>query len=211
MNDDNIRKLRYVVIIVTILYVFYTITKTDRIILESGIKAPFEPIQTELTIYEKDYIKINDFSAIPLYNFDITAKVLSKKKYQGDSDFVANEVMPYDLALGWNVMSDEEVVSKIDIEQRNRWYFWETKNSPVPLNLISNSSANMHIVTDSEETIETLENIKVGQIIRIKGKLIKLIKSGTSYSVTSSTTRKDSGNGGCEVLYTKDIEIKIEE
>jgi hypothetical protein len=56
------------------------------------------------------------------------------------------DLSPVDLALGWGKMSDEAVLSKINITQSNRFYYWHVDAFPIPRREIEINSANMHMI-----------------------------------------------------------------
>ena len=93
---------------------------------------PLQKIINNNVEWEKE-----DFKFTAVAQFDITARVLSKRYYSRDdmSDFC-----PVDLALGWGRMSDQSVIDHLDIKQQLRWYVWRTKRFPIPKKERSSSS-----------------------------------------------------------------------
>lgn len=138
----------------------------------------------------------------PMADFTLKARILSYKYYSSDKEA---ELSPVDLALGWGPMSQSKVLDKIDISQRNRWYFWSTENFPIPRNEIEINSANMHIIPGNEDISKRLENVKRGQIVELKGHLVECIQDGWRWK--SSLTRNDTGGGACEVLFVEALQI----
>ena len=51
---------------------------------------------------------------IPLADYSLTAKILSRKNYRSGRE---GELSPVDFALGWGNMSDEQIVSQFDVSQ----------------------------------------------------------------------------------------------
>lgn len=138
----------------------------------------------------------------PMADFTLKARILSYKYYSSDKEA---ELSPVDLALGWGPMSQSKVLEKIDISQRNRWYFWSTENFPITRNEIELNSANMHIIPGNEDISKMLENVKRGQIIELKGHLVECIQDGWRWK--SSLTRNDTGGGACEVIFVEALQI----
>ena len=174
--------------------------------LPPGAKAPNEPRQT--SVKNSKPFTLKGYQVSPLANFKLDAKVLAKKRYRVDR---GAELAPFDLALGWGVMSDQSIVDALSIRQTNRWYIFRTRDQsfPHPMNLISRSSANMHMVP-SDPTIEKkLGNIRVGSIVRFSGKLVS-IKHSDGFRWKSSLTRDDQGDGACELFYVESIRITQE-
>ena len=163
-----------------------------------SIKTP--PKQSNTYMSEFDF---KGYTIVPLAEFEIIARVLSRKYYSGDKE---SELSPIDLALGWGAMSQDAVIKDIDISQRGRWYFWETNNFPVPREEIETSSANMHIIPANETVASKLKHIKNGHIIKITGFLVECKQDHWKWR--SSTSRNDTGNGACEIIYVEDLKIK---
>ena len=156
-----------------------------------------DPVQQDLDAAATFDLK--GYQITPLADFKIRAKVLSREDYSMDA---GAELSPVDLALGWGRMSDTAVLDRIDISQNGRFYFWRTKQYPIPRAEIISSSANMHIVPANDAVMNTLRWVRPGHLVTLKGKLI-MAKSSDGGIWLSSTTRDDSGDGACELVYVE--------
>lgn len=161
---------------------------------------PETPIQSQASRSDFDF---KGYKITPLADIKLKGRVLSYKNYSSDKE--AN-LSPIDLALGWGPMSENKVLDKIDISQRNRWYFWKTDRFPIPRRDIETNSANMHIIPSSEAISNQLTQIKRNQIVSIQGHLVKCTQG--SWNWKSSTTRTDTGSGACEVIYVNSLSIQ---
>jgi len=108
-----------------------------------GIMAPDEPVQVNLS-GQPSFIH-EGYSITPVADFDVHARVLSRKDYRRDGGAA---ISPVDLALGWGRMSDEEVY---------------------------------------------------GQLVNVEGP--------GGFRWRTSTTRTDTGNGACELVFVESFEI----
>ncbi|MEN8193629.1 MAG: hypothetical protein ABFS12_12480 [Bacteroidota bacterium] len=183
--------MRYFLVILSLLLFF----SCGDIKQPPGVLAPDKPKQSnvaETKTWDKD-----DYHFTALAKFDLQAKVLGKEKYRFDRE---SDIAPYDLALGWGRMSDQDVVDYFDISQRMRWFFWQTDKYPIPRKEIENSSANMHIIPASEKVEDELDDLLVGEIILIEGYLVA-VKADDGWKWKSSLSRNDTGNGACEVVW----------
>lgn len=169
--------------------------------LGEGVKVNEAPKQT--TIANPTPFDFHNYTITPLAEFSLDAKVLSKKNYSLGREA---DLSPTDLALGWENMSDEAVIEKISIRQSGRWYRWNSKEFPIPRREIEISSANMHMVPANELINYTLKKIRQGDLITLKGKLVK-INSNDGFSWQSSLTRNDTGNGACELIWVEQLSI----
>jgi hypothetical protein len=174
--------------------------------LPPGAKAPNDPRQSRLR--SSDSFNLKGYQVSPLASFELEAKVLAKKRYRADR---GAELAPFDFALGWGVMSDQSVVDALSIRQTNRWYIFRTENQsfPHPMDLVSRSSANMHMVPSSAFIESKLSKLRVGAIVKFSGKLVS-INHSDGFRWTSSLTRDDQGDGACELFYVESISVTQE-
>lgn len=166
-----------------------------------GALAPEEPIQTDIS--NPVPFSFKGYTFTPLAEFDIHARVLSREDYRFDE---GAELSPIDLALGWGAMSDASVVDYFNISQSGRWYRWEYQELPIPVKQVIESSANMHMIPANDSVEDALDDVRKGNIIRLRGKLVQ-INRADGWNWRSSLTRKDSGDGACEVIYVESFSI----
>jgi len=143
-----------------------------------------------------------------LAEYDITARVILKKYY---SDGKNGRIAPLDLAVGWKKMSDPNVYGSMQNTQSRRFYNYRWSHSPpIPPNEIVTSSSNMHIIAANKEIEKQLKNIKAGQIVTLKGYLVHYreeYSNGGYWEWKSSLSRKDNGQGACELMYVEHVII----
>lgn len=163
-----------------------------------AIKIPIQKFTSKKKFKFRD-----DYEVIPKADFDITARVLSRKRYWMGKDA---ELVPVDLALGWGPMSDEKVLDELVIGQRNRWFFWRCKNLPIPKKQIQHNAANMHLIPADDEIESRIKNAKKGNLIKLKGYLVR-IEAENGWYWQSSLSRTDTGGGACEVIFVTEFEI----
>ena len=136
----------------------------------NGVIAGQQPIQSSIkqSSNQQDFTH-NGYKITPLEDFAITARVLAAKGYTFGREA---DLSPVDLALGWGAMSDEAVLSKVDISQSNRFYYWHVKQFPIPRRDIETQSANMHMIPANVQIGKTLKAIRPGQVVKLTGYLI---------------------------------------
>jgi hypothetical protein len=169
-----------------------------------GIYAP--DIPTQNNIAANTSFSFNGYTVRMLADFEIKAKVLAREDYRFGRE---SELSPIDLALGWGRMSDESVISQLDITQSGRWYRWNTKKNefPIPRSEIIVSSANMHMIPKDASVKYELDRVVKGDIIRLSGYLVR-VDSQDGWHWQSSLSRNDSGAGACELIFVNSFEIE---
>ncbi|MCX7204583.1 MAG: hypothetical protein NT086_01100 [Proteobacteria bacterium] len=169
----------------------------------NGVLVQGEPVQNLLDrgeVWQKD-----NYTIKALADFDIEARVLAKEMYSSGREA---DLSPVDLALGWGVMSDSEVLSELSISQGNRFYFYRWENQPPrPPEEIASHSANMHMIPADAQIEKTLKAVRPGQVIRLRGKLVE-VSAPDGWRWQSSLTRDDTGAGACELFRVESAEIR---
>ena len=144
---------------------------------------------------------INQSRVTPLAGFSIEARVLGREDYRLGREA---EFSPTDLALGWARMTEDAVLSRLEINQSSRWYRYGWKDAPpIPVDEIVRSSANMHMIPADDAVAAALRRIDRGDRVRIDGWLVQV--ESDNWRWRSSLTREDSGGGACELVYVCSI------
>jgi hypothetical protein len=178
----------------------------DRVIeREFGVLCPDEPLQVKPT-RTSPWLH-GDFMITALADYDIRARVLSRRDYSGGDE---SDISPVDFALGWGPMSDEFVLEKLEISQGHRWYKWKVKDlMPIPQKDIERNSANVHILPANETVEESIDKVYLGSVVHMKGYLVKVTREG-NWRWVSSTTLNDTGDGACEVFWVEAMTVENE-
>lgn len=169
----------------------------------NGVLVERDPMQTNLErgeVWQKDSYTIK-----ALAEFDIEARVLSKELYSAGREA---DLSPVDLALGWGAMSDSEVLAKLSISQANRFYFYRWENEPPrPPSEIASHSANMHMIPANDKIEKMLKDVRPGQVVHLRGKLVA-VNAPDGWRWQSSMTREDTGAGACELFRVESVEVR---
>ncbi|NVK22054.1 MAG: hypothetical protein HWD86_06015 [Kangiellaceae bacterium] len=192
------------ILLITLSIVLFAIFIKARqpVVLGAGVKAKEEPVQT--AIDEPNPFDFKGYVMTPLADFDIKAKVIRREDYRFDK---GADISPMDLALGWGRMSDEAVLEHLDVSQSGRWYRYRYQNAPIPQQEIQTHSANMHLIPANSYVEKQINKVKAGQIIQIIGQLVKVEDQEQNWRWQSSLTRKDTGDGACELIFVEQLMV----
>ena len=146
---------------------------------------------------------VDAYRLTPRARFDLSARVLSRADYRFDA---GAGLVPTDLALGWQQMSDSAVLDQILVSQANRFYFWSVRRFPIPRRVIETESANMHLIPADAEVRRALKRVRVGDVITLDGYLVDA-RRGNGFVWRTSLTRDDTGAGACELVYVEQLSI----
>lgn len=166
-----------------------------------GVLAPDDPVQ--LAPQSTDPIDAgHGFTLTPRARFSATVRVLASERYYIDA---LAPVAPVDLAVGWGPMSDSTVLAALEISQSNRFYYWHTREFPIPRREIEAHSANWHIIPASPEIARAARRARPGEVLRIAGTLVD-VDGPDGGSARTSLTRDDTGAGACEIILVDTLE-----
>ncbi len=160
------------------------------------------PVQTEID-NPVSWTK-SSYEILPLARYDIRARVVGIEYYNYGREA---GLSPVDFALGWGPMSDMTILSKFRISQSKRWCTWSAEKSPIPIQEVLEHSANVHIVPSSTSLMKILGDIRIGDIVRIRGKLIEA-RGSDGWTWRSSLTRTDTGDQSCEIIWVESLELQ---
>lgn len=194
-------KTAWILIVVVVLGAYQY--SRDRVIAQApGILVTGDPLQVNYETPGRP-IAVKDAVLDPLASFDIRARVLAIRRYWFDH---FSKLAPLDFALGWGVMSDSKVLEQLNISQADRFYFYDWSGPhPADPQLMAQSSANVHLIPANDLIKKQLSRIHVGQVIHMKGQLVR-VNYLDGKEIVSSLIRTDTGGGACEVIWVTAVD-----
>jgi hypothetical protein len=194
------KKLLIVLLLIIIVFVYFFWPETV-VTYPPGVTAPTPPQQRNLTS-EKKWTE-GEYTIEALAEYKIKARVLSRNNFSFGKE---SDLSPFDLALGWGPISDQNVIDKIDISQRNRWYRWNADVLPIPRKDVGLNSANVHIIPKDEKVEDKFDDVYRGSLIEMKGYLVKVTAPG-GWRWISSLRRDDTAGGSCELFWVEEVAV----
>ena len=167
-----------------------------------GVLVAEEPLQEDCVPQVVAQIKNYTVTAVATYT--IRARVLHTKHYWADG----NELVPYDVALGWGPMSDQAVLDHLEISQSNRFFFYQWQNAPpVAEKEIECHASNNHLIAANSAVAHVISGLYPGEIVTMQGYLVNVTKPD-GFHWNTSLSRTDTGNGACEVFYVTGVKAE---
>lgn len=162
--------------------------------------APEQPFQENLK--DADSWEYKGFEIQPVAAFEMEGLTLLEERFYFGPEA---KLAPVDLTFAWGPMSDQGLIDQIDFSHRGRFYYWRTPGPPpVPRATINNNVANMHLIPASDEILKTIKSVRPGDIVWLRGYLVN-VSGDNGWRWRSSTTRKDSGAGACELIWVEEF------
>ena len=168
-----------------------------------------EPTQTAYSgdEYFTFEIKNGSFTIRPVASYSVSALVVGKKHYLLGWE---SDLSPFDLALAWGKLADAEYDKEMTYSQADRWYFYcYGQRLGLNASYISSHSSNNHIIPSSENVLNAVSSLRKREKVTIDGFLVNVTGSyrGNRQFWNTSLSRKDTGNGSCEVFYVRRIKV----
>ena len=177
----------------------------ETVSLGPGIRAADAPVQRAVAdTAAAEPLRHGDFVLTPRAEFRLTAKLLSKRRYRWDA---MAPLSPWDYAVGWGSMSDEDFLQWVDVTQGDRFLFRKLLHAGLPLQRIEESSANLHLVPADDALEAQLAAVPTGAIVTLAGVLVDARNEATAMSYTTSLSRSDTGAGACEILLVQSVAV----
>ena len=186
-----------------VLLAVWQIVSSRPVHREPGVIAADDPLQSDLE--EPWTLAREDFEVVGQARFSAEVRVLARERYRLGA---LADVSPLDIAVGWGPMSDSAVLADLEVWQSGRFYFWQYEEEPpIPRRDIETHSANWHLVPADSSVWSKLRGLRVGDVVKLDGKLVNLENPDVG-SRKTSLTREDTGAGACEIIYVEYATIR---
>lgn len=178
-------------------------------LMNDPIDTSQDPLQENI-VDDQSFVKTTkkgEFTIKPVADYRIAARVVSTKSYSRGWE---SSLSPLDLALAWGDLANPESDDYISYSQRGRWYYYRYSSAcPYDNNYIINHSCNNHIIPATENLRMAIKTIDTGDLIVIEGCLVNINgeMDGRKRWWNTSTTRSDSGDHSCEIIFVEKIRI----
>lgn len=167
----------------------------------AGVLVDREPLQTPT---RAGAFMFGEFQLTPRANYDIEARVLSVEPYKMDG---GAKLSPIDFAVGWGPMSDTAVLDHFRITQGARFFTIYPDETAIDIRTALLGSANMHLIPATGKVRDQLDDVRAGNVVRLRGYLVN-VAGPDGYTWNTSLTREDTGAGACELFYVEGVEVR---
>ena len=146
--------------------------------------------------------------------YDISGIVTSVHDYWGFDDYAT--LVPRDVCMAWGDLAKVYLAGDASFYQNNRSCYGKASNDDLdPSETFSyrtsfgqirtsiSSMSNNHLIPSTPEIRSQIFGLRAGEKVRIAGYLVNVHYG--DIQLDSSTTREDSGNGACEIIYVTHV------
>jgi len=149
----------------------------------------------------------NRYNVKPVAEYELHGLVVSHNDIHSITDLWHDDtsVDTKDIAVIWGGNLKTNDFHRVHFENTAFWVHWRY---PAGVQFNHSEIANNHLITDGEAARETIGRVRVGDQVRVVGMLADYEDArNPGHWRRSSTSRADEGDGACEVLFVREIEI----
>lgn len=142
-----------------------------------------------------------------LYRYEHSGEVLSATAY----DLAwTNDFFDVDVGTIWGP-TRESLKQRFTFQQMGRFLFWRTDTQPTQEERldVTRHIANNHLIPaeGSAHLGRAVRFVREGDVVRIKGALVRILDDRGAVLATSSVVRDDTGAGACEIVWVDELQI----
>lgn len=153
-----------------------------------------------------------DYSVAPVADYEITGLVVSRHDSGAWWDWIHaasnDHLNVVDLCMVWGANAASGAYEKMSFSSGQFVCYYQSGDSDALAPANVRALSNNHLLTESPAIARRLRNVVVGDQIRLTGQLVSYShNAGFAFTRGTSTTRDDTGNGACETLFVRDVEV----
>lgn len=149
-------------------------------------------------------IATDNFTLNPYQLFEGELRVISRKRYWFDE---LSGIAPYGYIFSWGGMSDEKHLRRISPKQENRTYTLHVSNPPLSIQNMHGKVVLAQAIPANDQIMETMKNVRVGHVIKIKGLIIDLKKKGGVVQYQSNIEGRNPKMQGVKFIWIEELSI----
>jgi hypothetical protein len=175
-----------------------------------------DPLQKKIEGEDPIQFRRGDFNLTlkPLYRYKISGLIVSINDY-AMLGLRYQDFYELDLCMIWgnNVRSGAYRSSHVDFEHHGNTCYARWSRGAV---INGTELSNTHVYATEDDILDELGDLRAGDQVQIEGYLVEVaavpvrVSPGNNPGTTrlrSSTTRTDRGNGACEIMYAKNLQV----
>lgn len=145
----------------------------------------------------------------PVQDYALQGLVVSMRHHDGDRMLHRlwnDHLNVADLCVVWGSNADVSRLRQFEFESGQFTCFFRTRDDEAWRRFRPDQLSNNHLLTDDAGLRERIEDVRIGDQVRLRGYLARYGNTSGFHRGTS-TTRDDTGNGACETIYVTDFQI----
>jgi hypothetical protein len=197
----------------SILFYCYSLFRINDLPDASDIykELEFEPSQTLVKVPNFSFSYIgNTYQIEPKAKYEISGLVVSHNNINSFADIYHDEtsVDIKDICLIWGRNLNNEIFKNVSFWNESVSCHVKYDKLPNSVKFYMTDLSNNHLISSDAKVRQAISNIRVGDQVTLKGKLVNYWDSRYPEFVRkTSLNRKDTAGGACEVMFVESVEI----
>jgi len=150
-----------------------------------------------------------DYRITPRYRYDLNGLVVSYAHHNGNYSLHRlwnDHINVTDVCVVWSDNVNGSDLNRIDFWNGKFTCDYRTSDDGVWKRFRKDLISNNHLLTVDDRVRDRIRDVRIGDQVRIRGWLVDYTND-TGGTRRTSTTRRDTGNGACEVIYVEEFRI----
>lgn len=144
--------------------------------------------------------------------YSISGRVVDVQNYYGYD--IGDKLSSKDIGISWGFLANEKNHRKVTWSSTgNRFLSWYSSdgawiNEMGGVNKITEYCSNNHLIPSDSKNEKLIDSIKKDDFVKIEGYLVNVYckkEDGSYFEWNTSTSRSDTGEGACEIVYVTNV------
>ena len=145
----------------------------------------------------------------PLHDYALEGMVVSVRHHDGDRmlhQLWNDHLNVADLCVVWGSNTDVSRLREFEFWSGQFTCFFRTRNEDAWGRFRPDQMSNNHLITADGSLREAIDDVRIGDQVRLRGHLAQY-STAAGFKRGTSITRDDTGNGACETIYITDFQV----
>lgn len=173
-----------------------------------------EPAQTAPTSTSPFLARMGgvEYRIEPQADYEIHGLVVSRHHTDAWWDWIHaasnDHLNVVDLCVVWGANARDGAYERMRFSSGQFVCYVETKDATAWQPPYIRAVSNNHLLTDEPRIARALRNVRIGDQIRLRGQLVAYShQAGFAFRRGTSLTRDDQGDGACETIFVREIDV----
>ena len=153
-----------------------------------------------------------DYRIAPVADYEITGLVVSRHDADTWWDWIHrasnDHLNVVDLCMVWGANAADGAYEKMSFSSGQFVCYYSSRDDTAWQPQYTRALSNNHLLTEDAHIARQLRNLRIGDQVRIGGQLASYSHdAGFAFTRGTSLTREDTGNGACETIFVREVEL----
>jgi hypothetical protein len=172
-----------------------------------------EPAQTPTAVAPfKVTVEGIEYGIKPVYDYDIAGLVVSRHDSATWWDYIHaashDHLNVADLCMVWGVNAADAAYLDMSFSSGQFVCYFQAHSASSAQAQYFRALSNNHVLTTDPSVASRIAHLRVGDQVRLRGHLVEYTHHhGFEFHRGTSVSRDDTGNGACETVFVRDMQV----